>query len=160
MICKICGGATQDIGSKHGRFSGRTFHLRQCPNCYYSFVSDPWTDFAAIYSEDYYSGRGADPQVDYLFELEHPEEIPCGPEYALIDVALALLVWIRTPAIEDVVIVPHHDLRDPSQDGRNLRLCPPLAVKIKVKILNVPTHFLSKLAMGKPNVLGSVSPIF
>lgn len=30
-------------------------------------------DYATIYSADYYSGRGADPLVDYVFELEHPE---------------------------------------------------------------------------------------
>jgi SAM-dependent methyltransferase len=32
------------------------------------------TDRADIYSDDYYAGRGADPWVDYVFELEHPEQ--------------------------------------------------------------------------------------
>jgi SAM-dependent methyltransferase len=36
-------------------------------------VSNPRLDFDAIYSEDYYRGRGADPLVDYLNEAEHPE---------------------------------------------------------------------------------------
>jgi cyclopropane fatty-acyl-phospholipid synthase-like methyltransferase len=36
-------------------------------------VANPWTDYERIYSEDYYSGKGADPLVDYRFELEHPE---------------------------------------------------------------------------------------
>jgi SAM-dependent methyltransferase len=35
-------------------------------------VPDPWLDHDAIYSEDYYSGRGADPWVDYISEWEHP----------------------------------------------------------------------------------------
>jgi len=37
-------------------------------------VADPWTDYAAIYDAGYYRGEGADPYVDYYFELEHPEE--------------------------------------------------------------------------------------
>jgi SAM-dependent methyltransferase len=32
------------------------------------------TDIGAIYSQDYYNGKGADPYVDYVFELEHPEQ--------------------------------------------------------------------------------------
>ena len=33
---------------------------------------DPEADLDAIYTPDYYRGKGADPLVDYLFELEHP----------------------------------------------------------------------------------------
>jgi SAM-dependent methyltransferase len=70
----VCGGATEPAGSKQGAFQKREFFLRHCPACRFSFVADPWTDYAAIYSEAYYSGRGADPLVDYVFELEHPDE--------------------------------------------------------------------------------------
>lgn len=36
-------------------------------------MTEPWLDFAEIYDERYYAGQGADPLVDYHFELEHPE---------------------------------------------------------------------------------------
>jgi SAM-dependent methyltransferase len=71
--CRICGGATEAAGEKFGTFARRIFHFRHCPACRFSFVSDPWTDYAAIYDARYYRGEGADPYVDYFFELEHPE---------------------------------------------------------------------------------------
>jgi len=40
--------------------------------CGYAFVVDPVADLASVYTEAYYRGEGADPLVDYLFELEHP----------------------------------------------------------------------------------------
>ena len=43
----------------------------EAPRCSYVFVSDPWTDWAAIYNLDYYSGRGPDKLVDYCDELEN-----------------------------------------------------------------------------------------
>jgi SAM-dependent methyltransferase len=36
-------------------------------------VTDPWLDFETIYDQSYYAGQGADPLVDYRFELDHPE---------------------------------------------------------------------------------------
>lgn len=71
--CRICGAATVDVGSKKGTLRPTEFQLRHCPACRYSFIANPWTDYAAIYSADYYAGRGADPLVDYVFELDHPE---------------------------------------------------------------------------------------
>jgi SAM-dependent methyltransferase len=71
--CRICAGSTEPSGTVHGHFSGRDFALRRCSACGFAFVADPWLDFAAIYSDDYYAGRGADPLVDYVAELEHPE---------------------------------------------------------------------------------------
>lgn len=50
----------------------RAYALRHCEECGFSFVEKPRTDFAAIYSEAYYRGEGADPLVDYLYEREHP----------------------------------------------------------------------------------------
>lgn len=61
------------MGTKRGKYEPREFRLRHCRSCRFSFVENPWTDYARIYSEDYYRGRGADPLIDYLFELEHPE---------------------------------------------------------------------------------------
>jgi 2-polyprenyl-3-methyl-5-hydroxy-6-metoxy-1,4-benzoquinol methylase len=72
--CGICGEKTGPAGRKFGEFSQRWYELRHCPACRFSFVANPWTDFAAIYSEDYYRGKGADPFTDYEFEFEHPGE--------------------------------------------------------------------------------------
>ena len=72
LPCKICGAAAFFIGAKTGRYEKRSFHFYRCGNCGYLFIADPWTDYPAIYSEAYYRGKGADPYVDYVFELEHP----------------------------------------------------------------------------------------
>jgi SAM-dependent methyltransferase len=56
----------------HGRFSGRDYRLARCPSCGFAFIVDPWLDFDKIYDRSYYAGEGADPLVDYLFELDHP----------------------------------------------------------------------------------------
>jgi len=45
------------------------------------FVSDPDTDYAALYDEAYYRGRGADPKVDYVGELFNPDESIRGYEW-------------------------------------------------------------------------------
>ncbi|HUB73880.1 MAG TPA: class I SAM-dependent methyltransferase [Solirubrobacteraceae bacterium] len=71
--CRICGATTRQAGTVHGRYSRRDYRLARCPACGYGFVLDPWLDYAAIYDERYYAGEGADPLVDYRFELEHPE---------------------------------------------------------------------------------------
>jgi SAM-dependent methyltransferase len=60
------------VGLVWGRFSKRNYHLERCAACGYAFIADPWLDYAKIYDACYYSGDGADPYVDYRFELEHP----------------------------------------------------------------------------------------
>lgn len=73
--CRICGALdVVTAGTVTGRFKRRAFTLLQCRHCRFAWVADPWTDFAEIYSEAYYHGRGADPAVDYVYELEHPED--------------------------------------------------------------------------------------
>lgn len=72
-LCKICGGGTEEFGSIRGAFHQQVFSFRHCPACGFTFVSNPLTNYAEVYSEDYFAGRGADPWVDYVFELEHPE---------------------------------------------------------------------------------------
>jgi SAM-dependent methyltransferase len=72
--CRICGGHTEIVGAVEGSFSGRSYHLRRCDVCRYAFIADPWTDFARIYDDAYYAGKGADPRVDYEFELASPQD--------------------------------------------------------------------------------------
>jgi len=71
--CRICGARTSPVGVVHGRFSQRDYRLARCAACGYAFIVDPWLDFAEIYDDRYYAGQGADPLVDYRFELDHPE---------------------------------------------------------------------------------------
>ena len=73
LPCKICQSDAVQIGSKLGKRSQRIFFLYRCAKCGFAFVGNPWTDYAAIYSNEYYEGHGADPLVDYVFELDHPE---------------------------------------------------------------------------------------
>lgn len=71
--CRICSGSSLErIGTKRGRFAKRDFELYRCRTCAYAFVANPWLDYKAIYSDDYYRGSGADPWVDYIWEVEHP----------------------------------------------------------------------------------------
>jgi SAM-dependent methyltransferase len=72
--CRICGGDTRRLDTVHGAFSRRDFELRRCQACRYAFIADPWTAFDQIYDDRYYEGRGADPLVDYEFELTAPAQ--------------------------------------------------------------------------------------
>jgi SAM-dependent methyltransferase len=90
--CPVCSSATKPIGDKPAAFSGRTYTLRRCPTCGFAFVANPWTEYDRIYDRDYYAGRGADPHVDYAFEVEHPDETVRGYEWRGIVDAVAALV--------------------------------------------------------------------
>jgi SAM-dependent methyltransferase len=74
LTCRICSAPGRSVGEVEGRYAGRRFQLAQCPSCGYGWVVDPWLDYAKIYDDRYYAGEGADPLVDYHFELEHPAE--------------------------------------------------------------------------------------
>jgi SAM-dependent methyltransferase len=73
VSCPICEEASDPVGVVHGSFSDRDYHLRRCPACHFVFLADPWLEFEQIYDEAYYDGKGADPAVDYRFELECPD---------------------------------------------------------------------------------------
>jgi SAM-dependent methyltransferase len=73
LLCKICGADARFVGSKQGRYRRQPFNLYQCQSCGFAFIGNPWVDYQEIYSQAYYRGQGADPLVDYVFELEHPE---------------------------------------------------------------------------------------
>jgi len=60
------------MGQVRGRVAGREFTVVRCAACGFGAIADPWTDFARIYDDAYYAGQGADPLVDYAFELAHP----------------------------------------------------------------------------------------
>jgi 2-polyprenyl-3-methyl-5-hydroxy-6-metoxy-1,4-benzoquinol methylase len=70
--CRICAGETRLIGTKRGRLDDRMYVYHHCNACHFSFIANPRTDYEQLYSEEYYKGRGADPSVDYFYELEHP----------------------------------------------------------------------------------------
>ena len=71
--CRVCGAATRRVGPVSGKYSARDYELRRCDVCGFAFIADPWTDFERIYDDRYYDGRGADPLVDYRFELTEPD---------------------------------------------------------------------------------------
>jgi cyclopropane fatty-acyl-phospholipid synthase-like methyltransferase len=71
--CRVCSAPTRSAGRVHGSFSGRDYELRRCDACGYAFIADPWLDFDRIYDEAYYRGAGADPLVDYAYELDQPD---------------------------------------------------------------------------------------
>jgi len=71
--CAICHSGTEAVGFKTSSWSGKEFELRRCPSCNFAFVANPRLDYDALYDDAYYSGRGADPLVDYMDEIEHPE---------------------------------------------------------------------------------------
>jgi SAM-dependent methyltransferase len=71
----VCGSSASVTDSVHSSFSGRDFELAHCPSCHYSFVTNPRTDFDALYDERYYRGQGADPKVDYFHEIQDPRTV-------------------------------------------------------------------------------------
>ena len=73
LVCRVCGGHTVCLGPVHGSYSRRDYELRRCDECRYAYIAEPWTEFARIYDDAYYAGMGADPLVDYQFELEEPD---------------------------------------------------------------------------------------
>jgi 2-polyprenyl-3-methyl-5-hydroxy-6-metoxy-1,4-benzoquinol methylase len=81
LSCRICGASTDPLGAVGGAYSGRSYALRRCHSCRYAFIADPWTEFELIYDERYYAGQGADPLVDYQFELNYPERTVRGYEW-------------------------------------------------------------------------------
>lgn len=91
-LCAICSGPTEPAGEKRGRFRPEPYRLRRCRGCGYGFVANPCEEYARIYDEAYYDGRGADPAVAYIDELEHPDETIRGYEWAGIERAVGSLV--------------------------------------------------------------------
>jgi SAM-dependent methyltransferase len=72
-LCPICATPAESIGSKTGGYFKRDFHYAECGACGLIFCIDPATNYAEIYDHAYYRGIGADPLVDYEYELQNPE---------------------------------------------------------------------------------------
>jgi SAM-dependent methyltransferase len=91
-VCRICGAAPNFVSKVHGRYSGRTFTLARCPECGYAFIADPWLEYDRIYDDRYYAGEGADPLVDYSYELDHPGRTVRAYEWKGIAMVVAELI--------------------------------------------------------------------
>jgi len=70
-ICPVCSNPTSLLGSKVGVLDQREFLIRHCDSCRFSYVENYRTDFENIYNEEYYCGSGADPMVDYAYEIQN-----------------------------------------------------------------------------------------
>lgn len=71
-VCRICGNQAEPVGERKGRIPPfKAFMIHHCESCRFSFVAEPRTDFENLYSQDYYNGRGADPIVNYVYDIEN-----------------------------------------------------------------------------------------
>jgi SAM-dependent methyltransferase len=73
--CPICDVEPTVVGSRHSPYSNRSFDYAVCGSCGLGLVVDPRTDYENIYDEDYYHGRGPDPDVAYIAEMNDPKSI-------------------------------------------------------------------------------------
>jgi len=64
--CPICGERPHLVAPIRSPFSSIVFKLGVCEACNLGLVLDPRTDFEELYGPEYYRGKGADPNVDYL----------------------------------------------------------------------------------------------
>jgi len=72
--CPVCGATgLEDLGTVSGTVLRRAFAFCRCQACSFVFVANPSLDYEAIYSEDYYNGRGVDAKLNYVGEVEHPD---------------------------------------------------------------------------------------
>jgi SAM-dependent methyltransferase len=73
--------------------------MARCSACGFAFITNPWLDFAAIYDDRYYEGHGADPLVDYRFELEYPERSIRRYEWEGIAAVIAHVYGVHDPSV-------------------------------------------------------------
>jgi SAM-dependent methyltransferase len=73
--CRCCGEPASIVGQKPGEYAKRLLTVARCASCGFAFVMDYLENLSEVYNDDHYRGRGADPMVDYVGELEHPESI-------------------------------------------------------------------------------------
>lgn len=99
LACPVCGTAPAKLwGRKTGRYVPREFCFYRCRHCGFLFV-DPVTDFA-IYSDDYYAGRGPDPLVNYREEYADEGDTSRRYEFAnLLELARRHLQRLPLPRL-------------------------------------------------------------
>ncbi|MDB5069525.1 MAG: hypothetical protein JWM87_636 [Candidatus Eremiobacteraeota bacterium] len=73
--CALCGAPGIPAGEKCGHLRTRAYRLARCGSCGFAWVVDADDDYAALYDDAYYHGRGADPLVDYVGELSDPRTL-------------------------------------------------------------------------------------
>jgi len=73
--CPVCQSSVAPVGTKVSPFSQLTFHFERCGTCAYTFISDPRVDYEQLYDSDYYHGRGADKNVQYVREVEDDDTL-------------------------------------------------------------------------------------
>lgn len=71
-LCKICQCPTEVVGIRKGKYIRNDFELRRCRSCRFAFITNPYQKLEDLYGSNYYAGKGADPLVDYEFELRYP----------------------------------------------------------------------------------------
>jgi cyclopropane fatty-acyl-phospholipid synthase-like methyltransferase len=84
LPCKVCGSPAHAAGEKMGGLHPRLYHLYRCEVCGFAFVADLDAE-TDVYDEAYYRGKGADPLLDYVFELERPDRTVRRFEWAGIE---------------------------------------------------------------------------
>jgi SAM-dependent methyltransferase len=62
------------MGKKTGTLIPDEFELYYHHDYHYYFVKNYSTDYNILYDQNYYSGRGVDPLVDYIYEIENPKK--------------------------------------------------------------------------------------
>jgi SAM-dependent methyltransferase len=71
MICSVCSRTMKPIGSRPGKLDpSANYYLHYCSDCHFTCLENPNTDYHSIYDEHYYRGQGADPLIDYVYEIE------------------------------------------------------------------------------------------
>lgn len=70
-FCPVCKAQTIILGNQIGILDNREFVIRHCESCRLSYVENYRTDFENIYGKNYYMGNGADPMVDYVYEINN-----------------------------------------------------------------------------------------
>jgi SAM-dependent methyltransferase len=93
--CPLCGGSSTIVGVVGGPVTQDAYDLRRCNACDFAFIANPCVDYARIYDEAYYQGRGADPLLNYVDELENPQTTVRRDEW---EGVLRLATSLVTPA--------------------------------------------------------------
>ena len=84
--------------------------------------------------------------VGLAAQLEQPEVLGGGGIDGLIDLAALQILGVTAPAIEDVVVVPHHGARHPGQHEGDLGAAPLLAIELAIEAVELLHHGPGRLA--------------